>query len=75
MKTSIKKEDFIESINDALQFISYYHSEDFILSMREAYIKETSIPAKDAMLQILTSSKMSAMGQRPICQDLSLIHI
>ena len=54
----IKKEDFIESIADALQFISYYHSEDFISSMREAYEKEKSIPAKDAMLQILTSSKI-----------------
>ena len=73
MKTVIKKEDFIESISDALQFISYYHSEDFILSMREAYEKETSMPAKDAMLQILTSSKMSAMGQRPICQDTGIV--
>ncbi|MBW0156384.1 MAG: fumarate hydratase [Candidatus Methylopumilus sp.] len=73
MKTSIKKEDFIESISDALQFISYYHSEDFILSMREAYEKETSIPAKDAMLQILTSSKMSALGHRPICQDTGIV--
>ena len=73
MKTFIKKEDFIESVSDALQFISYYHSEDFILSMREAYDKETSIPAKDAMLQILTSSKMSAMGQRPICQDTGIV--
>jgi fumarate hydratase class I len=73
MKTVIKKEDFIESISDALQFISYYHSEDFILSMREAYEKETSVPAKDAMLQILTSSKMSAMGHRPICQDTGIV--
>jgi tartrate dehydratase alpha subunit/fumarate hydratase class I-like protein len=56
-----------------LQFISYYHSEDFILSMREAYEKETSIPAKDAMLQILTSSKMSALGHRPICQDTGIV--
>ncbi len=69
----IKKEDFIESIADALQFISYYHSEDFISSMREAYEKEKSIPAKDAMLQILTSSKMSALGQRPICQDTGIV--
>jgi len=69
----IKKEDFIESIADALQFISYYHSEDFILSMRNAYEKEKSIPAKDAMLQILTSSKMSAMGHRPICQDTGIV--
>ena len=73
MKTSIKKEDFIESISDALQFISYYHSENFIRSMREAYDKETSVPAKDAMLQILTSSKMSALGQRPICQDTGIV--
>jgi fumarate hydratase class I len=69
----IKKEDFIESIADALQFVSYYHSEDFISSMREAYEKEKSIPAKDAMLQILTSSKMSALGQRPICQDTGIV--
>lgn len=71
--TKIKQEDFISSISDALQFISYYHSEDFIHSMREAYEKETSVPAKDAMLQILTSSKMSAMGQRPLCQDTGIV--
>jgi fumarate hydratase class I len=71
--TVIKKEDFIDSVADALQFISYYHSEDFILSMRDAYEKEKSIPAKDAMLQILTSSKMSALGHRPICQDTGIV--
>ncbi len=69
----IKKEDFILSISDALQFISYYHSEDFILSMAEAYEKEKSVLAKDAILQILTSSKMSALGHRPICQDTGIV--
>lgn len=71
--TLIKKGDFIQSITDALQFISYYHSEDFISSMGEAYKKEKSIPAKDAIFQILTSSKMSALGQRPICQDTGIV--
>jgi fumarate hydratase class I len=71
--TLIKKDDFVESIADALQFISYYHSEDFIYSMREAYEREQSITAKDAMLQILTSSKMSVLGKRPICQDTGIV--
>ena len=56
--TIITKQDFITSITSALQYISYYHSEDFISAMKLAYEKEKSAPAKDAILQILTSSKM-----------------
>ena len=73
--TTIKKEDFIESIRSALQYISYYHSEDFILAMQSAYEKEKSQPAKDAILQILTSSRMSAYGHRPLCQDTGIVTV
>ncbi len=65
----IKKEDFISSIADAFQFISYYHPVDFIQALSNAYDKEQSIAAKDAMGQILVNSRMCAIGQRPMCQD------
>jgi fumarate hydratase, class I len=71
----IKQEDFIESIASALQYISYYHSEDFIIAMTKAYNQEESAPAKDAMLQILSSSKLSAYGHRPICQDTGIVTV
>jgi len=69
----IKQQDFVQSIADALQYISYYHSEDFIRALGEAYAREQSPAAKDAILQILTSSKMSAYGKRPICQDTGIV--
>ena len=69
----ITEQDFVQSIADALQYISYYHSEDFIRALGEAYAREEAPAARDAMLQILTSSKMSAFGQRPICQDTGIV--
>jgi fumarate hydratase class I len=73
--TVIKQKDFEDSITSALQYISYYHSEDFILAMTKAYELEQSSPAKDAILQILTSSKLSAFGSRPICQDTGIVTV
>ncbi len=67
--TTIREEDFIQSIADAFQFISYYHPVDYIKALGEAYEREESTAAKDAMAQILVNSRMSAQGQRPICQD------
>ncbi len=67
--TTILKEDFISSIADAFQYISYYHPEDYIRALGKAYERETSPAAKDAIAQILTNSRMSAEGHRPICQD------
>ncbi len=66
---TIKSEDFIESVADAFQYISYYHPKDFVQAMTAAYEKEESPAAKDAMKQILVNSRMSAMGHRPVCQD------
>ncbi|MCS6764060.1 MAG: fumarate hydratase [Candidatus Protistobacter heckmanni] len=66
---TIKQEDLIQSIHDAFQFISYYHPLDYIRALGEAYEKEESPAAKDAIAQILTNSRMSAEGHRPICQD------
>jgi len=71
----INEKDFIESIASALQYISYYHSEDFIVAMKQAYDLEESQPAKDAILQILSSSKLSAYGNRPICQDTGIVTV
>jgi fumarate hydratase class I len=67
--TTIRQEDFIASIADAFQFISYYHPLDFIQALGTAYEREQSPAAKDAIAQILTNSRMSAEGHRPICQD------
>jgi len=71
--TTIKQDDFIQSIADSLQYISYYHSKDFIDTMYQAYQKERSAAAKNAIAQILINSRMSAEGQRPICQDTGIV--
>ncbi|QSX32018.1 fumarate hydratase [Shewanella avicenniae] len=69
----IKQADFIDSIADALQYISYYHPKDFIDAMAEAYEREQSAAAKDAIAQILINSRMSAEGHRPLCQDTGIV--
>ena len=67
--TVIRQEDFIQSVADAFQFISYYHPADYIRDLYAAYQREESPAAKDAMAQILVNSRMSAEGHRPMCQD------
>jgi fumarate hydratase class I len=69
----IKQADFIDSIADALQYISYYHPKDFIDAMAEAYAREQNPAAKDAIAQILINSRMSAEGHRPLCQDTGIV--
>ena len=71
--TTIRQQDFIDSIEDSLQFISYYHPLDYIKAVEAAYHKEQSQAAKDAMAQILINSRMSAEGKRPICQDTGIV--
>lgn len=71
--TTIKQEDFIQSIADALQYISYYHPADYIHALGEAYKQEESPAAKDAIAQILTNSRMCAEGKRPLCQDTGIV--
>jgi fumarate hydratase class I len=73
--TLIKQNDLIDSVADALQFISYYHPVDFIKAVHEAYEKEESRAAKDAMAQILINSRMCAEGHRPICQDTGIVTV
>ena len=75
MTTLIKQADLIESVAAALQFISYYHPADFISHLASAYEREQSPAAKDAIAQILTNSKMSAIGHRPICQDTGIVNV
>jgi hypothetical protein len=70
---TIRQEDFIASIADALQFMSYYHPQDYIEALGEAYKAEQSAAAKDAIAQILTNSRMCAEGHRPICQDTGIV--
>ena len=67
--TTIKQDDLIQSIADSLQFISYYHPRDYIEALADAYEREESPAAKDAMAQILLNSRMCAEGHRPVCQD------
>ena len=71
----IKQEHLVESIHSSLQYISYYHSPDFIKAMVLAYEKETNISAKNAISQILINSKMCALGKRPICQDTGIVNV
>ena len=70
---TIKQSDLIESVADALQFISYYHPLDYIEALGEAYATEQSPAARDAIAQILTNSRMCAEGRRPICQDTGIV--
>jgi len=72
---TIKQDDLIDSVADALQFISYYHPKDFVDAMYGAYQREESQAAKDAMAQILLNSRMCAEGRRPICQDTGIVTI
>ncbi len=73
--TIIKQDDVIDSVCDALQFISYYHPLDFIQAVYAAYQHEESQAAKDAMAQIVTNSRLCAEGHRPICQDTGIVTV
>lgn len=75
MTVTIKAADLIDSVADALQFISYYHPMDYIRALGEAYTAEQSPAAKDAIAQILTNSRMCAEGHRPICQDTGIVNV
>ena len=72
---AIHQDHLIESVADALQFISYYHPKDFVDAVHDAYQREESKPAKDAMAQILINSRLCAEGHRPICQDTGIVTI
>jgi fumarate hydratase, class I len=73
--SSIKQTDLVQSIADALQFISYYHPADYIRALGRAYEREQSPAARDAIAQILTNSRLCAEGHRPICQDTGIVNV
>ncbi|WP_445144456.1 fumarate hydratase [Dyella sp. Tek66A03] len=73
--TTIKQDDLIQSVADALQYISYYHPVDYITNLAAAYEREESPAAKDAMAQILINSRMAAEGHRPLCQDTGIVTV
>ena len=73
--TLIREADLIDSVADALQFISYYHPLDFVQAVHQAYEMEQNPPAKDAMAQILINSRLCAMGHRPLCQDTGIVTV
>ncbi len=72
---TIKQEDLVQSIADALQFISYYHPADYVRALGRAYEREQAPAAKDAIAQILTNSRLCAEGHRPICQDTGIVNV
>ncbi len=73
--TAIRKDDLVDSIAGALQYISFYHPADFISHLARAYETEQSPAAKDAIAQILTNSRMCAEGHRPLCQDTGIVNV
>ena len=73
--TVIRQDDLIDSMADALQFISYYHPLDYIQAVHQAYEMEQNPAARDAMAQILINSRMCAQGHRPICQDTGIVTV
>nr|WP_299241006.1 fumarate hydratase [uncultured Halomonas sp.] len=73
--TVIRQDDVIQSVADALQYISYYHPKDFIDAMHQAYQREENPAARDAIAQILINSRMCATGHRPICQDTGIVTV
>src|ERR1700760_1519574 len=75
MTILIREADLIESVADALQYISYFHPMDYIRALGDAYEAEQSPAAKDAIAQILTNSRMCAEGPRPICQDTGIVTV
>ena len=72
---TIREADLIDSVADALQYISYYHPMDYIRALGVAYDAEQGPAAKDAIAQILTNSRMCAEGHRPICQDTGIVNV
>ncbi len=73
--TTIKHQDLVQSVADALQYISYYHPKDYLEHLARAYQREQSPAAKDAIAQILTNSRLCAEGRRPICQDTGIVNV
>lgn len=73
--TVVRQDDFVQSVTDALQFISYYHPKDFVDAVHAAFEREENPAAKDAMAQILINSRMCAEGHRPICQDTGIVTV
>ena len=73
--TTIRRDDLVQSVADALQFISYYHPLDYIRALGRAYEREQSPAARDAIAQILSNSRMCAEGHRPICQDTGIVNV
>src|SRR5256886_8320701 len=73
--TTIQREHLVQSVADALQFISYYHPADYIRALSRAYEREQSAAAKDAIAQILTNSRLCAEGHRPVCEDAGIVNV
>src|SRR5258705_9955371 len=73
--STIRKDDLVESVAAALQYISYFHPVDYIRSLGRAFEAEASPAARDAIAQILSNSRMCAEGRRPVCQDTGIVNV
>lgn len=71
----IQGEDIVETVRAALQYVAVYHAPDYLDRLVEAYDREQSAPAKEAIGQILESSRLAAIGRRPICQDTGVVNV
>lgn len=73
--TKITGSDIVETVRAALQFISFYHQKDYLSHLSDAYEREESRAARAAIGQILESSRLAAIGQRPMCQDTGMVTV
>jgi fumarate hydratase class I len=73
--TVIREDDFVRSISDALQFIAVHHPAPYLAHLARAHARERSPAARDAIAQILTNSRMAALGRRPMCQDTGVVNV
>ncbi|SSW65750.1 fumarate hydratase [Achromobacter agilis] len=71
----VEASDIETSIADALQAVSHTHPADFVRALKAAHAEETQAPARNALLQLLINSKLSARARRPVCQDTGVAHV
>lgn len=73
--TTIRAADLVTSVADCLQHISCFHPPDFLSALAEAWRRETSPAAREALTQLLANSRICATTRRPICQDTGIVTV
>ena len=62
--TTIRQEDFIASVADAFQFISFYHPADYIRDLLAAYDEKTLLAQVGIHITFLLSAMAIAASDR-----------